>query len=913
MADLSWIDSLSKNVKGAFGLDPKQAAEGQLIQKRGDLYDAQTVTERYRSGSLLPAQKGVFDADAAHKTAQAGKVGAETKGIEIKNKGAQALSSLLADPANYVNTPDGRRVPNVQKIEAIMAASAAAGGEGGVKNLPSLIGGFNLQAAPLSPGANLAAGGANATAGAKMLEPIKLSPDQSLVPVDRLTGVPMPGGAGVPPPKAPESRILNLSPEQLAAAEIGTATMPAEGSNLSGLLSGVSTPATGGRPVLGPIEDITPPQTVFQAPTNKTQLAIAGGKNQTAVDIARSKNETTLTKADKDNAARIEAAVKAAQARGASAEEVARIRNAGKAAGAPDAAELLRRNKLEKEAVTALVQGFSAGQTVDPDKAQLLASAALKEFPGDSPAMAVQKFMAKEGIVPYDPWGTGNTGFKQGDKDYDFNALRNRVFGSPDQSSTLPNIVSGGAQAAGGGTTVIPQATVNSFLPTNLRDPRGQGVVIQPQAQPQPKAQPAPAPAQQQAAAQPSQPANLSTVLTGLEPGQGVLKRDAKPGFNVGGVTFSHGSGADVSSFKHGEVRLVTKDPNSPSVPAYFNADTGKFQSEEPPPQETYIGNIRAKSGYSLDEPGRLNDVFARAATNGYNSKEALMEVEAGSNGRFKIDVYKRLKGDEKSDYINREFGARLEEARQSYLGDPRIDQYASGRFDEIGIPSDAMRLAELLGINRAAFNIPQRGIAENYPFIGTIPAMKAHGEATAAMEKALPEFFRAVQEGRFDPKTMQISPERKNGPTGVFIDDGRSIGGTEVGSLSPHQVALVNRGISGAPRDATLAEAISERTRPGIVDRALQNLGIAGKNLKKSGENLGSAVSTGAGAVRDGVGAAAGAAKGGVESVAELLLMPSNGKPYTGDRSTEKGKDIPKKDKNPKANPFNLPKAKDR
>jgi hypothetical protein len=70
--------------------------------------------------------------------------------------------------------------------------------------------------------------------------------------------------------------------------------------------------------------------------------------------------------------------------------------------------------------------------------------------------------------------------------------------------------------------------------------------------------------------------------------GKGVMRRDAKPGFNLGGVDFVHGETADPSNFKHGEVRLATPNPHSAPVPMYYNADTGKFQSEEPPPQVPY-------------------------------------------------------------------------------------------------------------------------------------------------------------------------------------------------------------------------------------------------------------------------------------------------------------------------------------
>jgi hypothetical protein len=309
--------------------------------------------------------------------------------------------------------------------------------------------------------------------------------------------------------------------------------------------------------------------------------------------------------------------------------------------------------------------------------------------------------------------------------------------------------------------------------------------------------------------------------------GAGVLKPDAQPGFNLGGVDFGPGGSTDTSQFTHGETRLVTPNPNSAPVPMYWNADTGKFQSEEPSPQLTYKQRVGSQT--SPDRVNRVLRTFDDIVNQGYQQSDAVKRLEDLSGGKFSSKKYASLRGQERKDYVMSFYNDLVAEARGSYLGDPRIDQFASGDFGEVAVPREGLKLMDLLGGNRKAFGVKDNaGFAESMPWLGILD-MADFGDL-AGSTKNLQGFFQAVQEGRFDPVQMKVVDKPKSG---------RSIDGTEVYEPSDHRVAAIQRGMSKMPDDSTLAKAIADRTGPGIVGKAGANLAKAGQNLAKKGENL--------------------------------------------------------------------------
>jgi hypothetical protein len=114
---------------------------------------------------------------------------------------------------------------------------------------------------------------------------------------------------------------------------------------------------------------------------------------------------------------------------------------------------------------------------------------------------------------------------------------------------------------------------------------------------------------------------------------------------------------------------------------------------------------------------------------------------------------------------------------------DPRVKSYAKGDFlDDKGIPDDALELAERLGIDRAAYGLPQKvdysrngtNIAGNMyddfkgSALGAIFTPSAYSNERAAIESGLKAFFTDLQAGK-----VKISPQPRNdvppatGPTG--------------------------------------------------------------------------------------------------------------------------------------------------
>lgn len=770
MADYSWIDPLFKNARGMFGLDPKAAAEGGLIQRQGDYYDARTADTKAHTDKVIPATVAELTARAGSHGATTKKTDAETIGIGLKNKGAQMLADFLADDRNYVTTQDGRRVPDTNKLQAAYAAASLSAGDKTIQHLPQFMGGLNLQGNALSPAANAAAGGSNATLAGSMLKPIDLAPDHTLVGKDPLTGAPV---ISRPIPNVPmRSNVGSIAPGDLRTAQTGTAQMPA-GSNIAGLMSGVGAPVVGGAPALGPIEPISNVDATFQAPTNKTQLELGKAKNTSAESIAAGRNQTTLTKADKDNEARAEIA----RLRGATAEEVARIRSGGKtgAEAGTSPLDLNRRAKLEEDAVKAVVSGFSAGDSVKPEQAALIASAALATFPNDPPNVAVQKFMQSEGIKP----GSqvfGSTEFLVDGKPYDFDALRARIFGGQGQPAArpqgqaapqsapgpTPQGQTGSRVTAGGGQ--FPESTARAFMPP----------------------------------------------IAGLKDGSlaGVVSRGAKPSgqkdrIEIEGIPFVKGSRLG-SERSHGSKYTGVNAETGQIETRYWDAEK-KGWSDQP------IGGSQESFDKTLDLQSTLNRETSIFSPNGPSVDERTAAAEEAI--RRALDEGTMTKGEadalrvtlESQDASTNPFfdengegpliqtGKRAVEGLKRSQGkeaqrDPRVDSYASGDWmGDAGVPQDAMELADKMGINREAYGIPKEvDFGNRNTFLGTnfhmagnaydklsrsplgmVLTPSSYGKHEAAVKSGLMEFFADVRAGkvRTAPKPVEKKPEPKPEP----------------------------------------------------------------------------------------------------------------------------------------------------
>jgi hypothetical protein len=726
MADLSWIDPLFKNARSAFGLDPKQAAEGQLMQKHGDLYTAQTETEKYRLGQLLPAQKGVFDADAGHKRALGGKVTEETRGIKHTNDSAQRLSELLSDPTNYITTPDGRRVPDVNKIHGIIAASAGAGGSAGVKNVPGIIGGFNLQAAPLSPGANLAAGGTNATAGANMLKPIQLNPDQTLIQKDPLTGQPITGA----PMAAPQITLPSMAapltslPPNAEVLKAGSFDPKA----LSEILTGANKASMDkvGISMPGKVASNLP----YTAPASSTKLQIADANNDTEITKVEKQIEAKIAIAQQNGASREEVA----RIRNEGAEAVARIRGKGKGASSSGAAgvgqdggvapiDLNRLADREKAASEYLVNSFGkSGHNIDPNQAALLAAAATQSFPNDPAGVAVQKFMTQNGITS-DTGGWSRVDFSQNGKPMDFNALRTKLFGAQP-----------GPAAAATGAPGTPLTADGK-------------------------------------------PADGS--VAGVVAGGSTPAGAPAGGVNIEGVPFEPDK-VIAKERSHGDKYTGIDKRTGKLTTAYWDAEAlnGKGAWSDAP-----IGGRQE----DFDKVGELEKTAQRRSTKGWNLPASAEEAKGAEDELLKLAVEKGALSPEEYDAVTK-FGQVSGSKRSTALRvveklkameseeakrDPRVKSYAKGDFlDDKGIPDDALELAERLGIDRAAYGLPKKvdysgagtNIAGNLyddfkgSALGAVFTPSAYSDERSAIESGLKAFFTDLQAGK-----VKTSPQPRN------------------------------------------------------------------------------------------------------------------------------------------------------
>ena len=699
MADFSWIDPLAKNMKGFLGLDPKAAGEGRLMQQHGDLYAAQTETEKYRLNSLLPAQVGVADADKGHKVALTKKVGSETAGIDLKNKGAQGMADFLADEKNYVTTPDGRRVPDPAKLSALFSSASLSAGDKSIQHLPGFVGGINLQGNAGSPLANLAAGGTNAIAGKDMLKPVQLNPDQTMIQKDPLTGRPITGLPAAP--RVPVQGIGVLTREEYDKREKKSIA-----------------------------DSLAPTNLPYTAPASATKLQVAAGHD-----------ETILAKAEKDNEARITAAIsrgetaeEVARIRNEGAAEVARIRGKGKGSSSSSAAtggngegvapiDLNRLADREKAATEWLVNAFGkSGHNIDANHAALIASAATQSFPNDPAGTAIQKFMTQNGISTNSA-GWNRVDFKQGGKDMDFEALRTKLFGAqPGAAASATGapgtpIVGGAAPAAGG-----PVA----------------GVV---------------------AGGAPAAPAAGG-------------KKDS---FEVEGIPFTKGSNL-ATERKHGDKYTGVNATTGQLETRYWDAENKGWTDSPIGGREEDLESINElndtrrgtrdwtrPNGPDASEKGEAEDeLLKKAVAEGALSPE---EYDA-------VTKFGKVSGS-KSSTAERVVGKLREIEAGKAKRDPRIVSYAKGDFlDDKGIPDDALKLAERLGIDREAYGLPKKvnysgkgtNIAGNIwddlrgSAVGPLINPVGYSEERDAIEKGLKAFFADIQAGK-----VRTTPKPRN------------------------------------------------------------------------------------------------------------------------------------------------------
>jgi len=113
---------------------------------------------------------------------------------------------------------------------------------------------------------------------------------------------------------------------------------------------------------------------------------------------------------------------------------------------------------------------------------------------------------------------------------------------------------------------------------------------------------------------------------------------------------------------------------------------------------------------------------------------------------------------------INEQKNSKQIELRKSLLEDKdvqsKIAEYAKGNFDEVGIPSKALELANKLGFDRKdyGFNSNAETISEALPLgIGAVVLPMQYGEIKEKIPPALVDFFSRIKEGKINKETATV------------------------------------------------------------------------------------------------------------------------------------------------------------
>ena len=119
-------------------------------------------------------------------------------------------------------------------------------------------------------------------------------------------------------------------------------------------------------------------------------------------------------------------------------------------------------------------------------------------------------------------------------------------------------------------------------------------------------------------------------------------------------------------------------------------------------------------------------------------------------------------------DKMNEMKNAKGIESRKSMLADKdiqsKISEYAKGNFDEVGIPSKALELANKLGFDRTdyGFNMNNQTLAEVLPLgLGAVALPMQYGEVNEKLPPALTDFFSRIKEGKVNKETATVDVGR--------------------------------------------------------------------------------------------------------------------------------------------------------
>lgn len=417
-----------------------------------------------------------------------------------------------------------------------------------------------------------------------------------------------------------------------------------------------------------------------------------------------------------DNAAKMDRTI-AGRAAGSAGSSIAKNIAGG---GAVGQAELNRQSEAIKEGAAFAKSINFNGVQLDDGQAAMLAQAARAENPSLNPQDAIIKFTRDHpGIIKKGGWFSSNE--------------VNIPVTLPQQGA--PGIAGAFAQPQEQAPQV-PQYQVGQGMPMYRQQ----------------------ATAPQAAAQQPQQGA----VPQGYQAAPGVtISQNQNGGLNFTdktGTTVPFDPGAMVASkLQHGQpTRLKSKDGTQDLGIAYWNAETGKYQSEPIGGGQSNYEDISkqfdrfGQRGMPSFFPRSAKEesqgvILQRAAQLGLVDQASV--AAAQKNGTLDNLVYS-LEGPIKQLYA------------KAALQDPRIGDYAQGKWDDKGLPDNAMELADRMGIDRKAYGIPEGlnaagggDLGNLYnSFIQNVPGsmfFPGYGGTQDAMMGGLKKYYQDVQAGR--------------------------------------------------------------------------------------------------------------------------------------------------------------------
>jgi hypothetical protein len=375
-----------------------------------------------------------------------------------------------------------------------------------------------------------------------------------------------------------------------------------------------------------------------------------------------------------------------------------------------DETELLKKIQIEEAGGKALAaQGKYPLQGGAP-LSDAVTNVARQAFPTDTPSVAISKWMAANGVTVENDW----------------NAL------SANQSTLMKGDK--------------PLTLQDLFIPNAPASPAAAPVGGQPAA---PSAAPGVTPAQ--SAAAPAQPAGPIPTKSG--------------GVQIDGIPFEP-SRSLAGELQNGDEYVGINAKTNQLEKRYWNEVKGTWSKSPIFQGNEDLGNFQSMRGQNnilgvipkKDASWAARETAEQAVALGVITPEQLgaarqADLAAGSqetNPGYGDAVQSLLLANQDNIVLA---------ARQKAMQDPRLAKFARGDFSgDAGLPDEAMALAEQMGINRKQFGIPEAGLGEKLPIgLGAVFAPAGYGAAQDTMARGLTEFFKAVQEGRVDPRTLVL------------------------------------------------------------------------------------------------------------------------------------------------------------